>query len=220
MAWLNTADMMLRILLRVPGVKVREFSHNSTSTVRTSVNPFYLAMPEDDQLADRRDLILEQLHDRIWILLSQQASPFLYDNILHVASKKNVYPRDILQVMSSEEVSELILEHRDVAFMPRATAWRIARDEITMRPLSEPRLRLVTNLAVRADSKSRLVKEFVRATSGKLDSMMPKQQRQLPRPRWSLLFVRSRVGQMARPFIKKILSRCEPGVLIIERVQL
>jgi hypothetical protein len=34
-AWLNTADMMLRILLRVPGAKVRECSHNSTSTVCT-----------------------------------------------------------------------------------------------------------------------------------------------------------------------------------------
>jgi hypothetical protein len=82
--------------------------------------------------------------------------------------------------MSSEEVPELILEHYGLAFMPRATAWRIARDEITMRPFSEPELRLVTNLAMRADSKSRLVKEFVRATSRKLDSLMQKQQRQLP----------------------------------------
>lgn len=81
--------------------------------------------------------------------------------------------------MSSEEVPELILEHSSLAFMPRALARRIARDEITMRPLSEPKLRLVTNLAMRADSKSRLVKEFVRATSRKLDSLIQKQQRQL-----------------------------------------
>jgi DNA-binding transcriptional LysR family regulator len=86
----------------------------------------------------------------------------------------------LLQVMSSEEVPELILEHRGVAFMPKSAAWRIACDEITMRPLSEPRLRLVTNLTMRADSKSRLVKEFVRATSRKLNSLMQKQQRQLP----------------------------------------
>jgi hypothetical protein len=82
--------------------------------------------------------------------------------------------------MSFEEVPELILEHRSLAFMPRAAAWRIARDEITMRPLSEPDLRLVTNLAMRADSKSRLVKEFIRATSRKLHSLTQKQQRQLP----------------------------------------
>jgi len=33
-------------------------------------------------------------------------------------------------------------------------------DGITIRPLAEDRLALVTNLAVRADSKSRLVNEF------------------------------------------------------------
>ena len=150
------------------------------SLLQLADNPFYLAMPEDDELADQRDLVLEQLHDRIWILLSEQANPFLYDKILHVASERNVYPRDVLQVMSSEEVPELILEHRGLAFMTRADAWRIARDEITMRPLSEPELRLVTNLAMRADSKSRLVKEFVRATSRKLSSVTQNQQRQLP----------------------------------------
>jgi DNA-binding transcriptional LysR family regulator len=150
------------------------------SLLQLADSPFYLAMPEDDQLADHHDLLLEQLHDRIWILLSQQASPSCTTTFCMLLPKRNVSPRDVLQVMSSEEVPELILEHRGVAFMPRATAWRISRDEITMRPLSEPRLRLVTNLAVRADSKSRLAKEFVRATSRKLDSLMPSQQRQLP----------------------------------------
>jgi DNA-binding transcriptional LysR family regulator len=150
------------------------------SLLQLADHPFYLAMPEDDPLAGHRDLSLEQLHDRIWILLGPQANPLLYDRILHVASEKHVHPRDVLQVMSSEEVPELILENHALAFMPRATAWRIARDEITMRPLDEPKLRLVTSLAMRADSKSRLVKEFVRATSRKLDSMMQKQQKQLP----------------------------------------
>ena len=37
-------------------------------------------------------------------------------------------------------------------FLPRTVAWRIARDGITMRPLAEERLRLVTNLAMRSDS--------------------------------------------------------------------
>jgi hypothetical protein len=82
--------------------------------------------------------------------------------------------------MSPEEVSELILEHQALAFLPRAAAWRISRDGTTMRPLSEPQLRLVTNLAVRSDTKSRLVKEFVRATSRKMDSLTLKPQGRLP----------------------------------------
>jgi hypothetical protein len=63
--------------------------------------------------------------------------------------------------MSPEETPDLILEHGGLAFLPRSGAWRIARDGITMRPLGENRLRLVTNLAMRSDSKSRLVNEFV-----------------------------------------------------------
>lgn len=150
------------------------------SSLQLADDSFYLALDDDDRLADHHELVLEQLKDRVWILLGPQASPFLYEQILHTTSEKGVYPNDLLQVMSFEEVSELILEHRGLAFMPRASAWRIAHHGITMRPLSEPRLRLITNLAMRSDSKSRLVKEFVRATSRKLDSLTQKRQRQLP----------------------------------------
>jgi DNA-binding transcriptional LysR family regulator len=89
-------------------------------------------------------------------------------------------PREIFQVMSPEEVAELILEHQALAFLPRSAAWRIALGGITMRPLSEEKLRLVTNLAMRSDTKSRLVKEFARAASRKIDSLKFKVQGQLP----------------------------------------
>ena len=51
---------------------------------------------------------------------------------------------------------------------------------ITMRPLAEDRLRLITSLATRADSKSRLVNEFVRAAARKLDSLRRPVQNKLP----------------------------------------
>ncbi len=82
--------------------------------------------------------------------------------------------------MAPEEAPELILEHEGIAFLPRTGAWRIARDGITMRPLAENRLRLVTNLAMRSDSKSRLLNEFVKATARKLSSVGQTVQRKLP----------------------------------------
>ena len=124
--------------------------------------------------------ICSQMHDRDWIVLSRHANPYLYDMILFVASSKNSRPREIFQVMSPEEVAELILEHRGLAFLSRSAAWRIALGGITMRPLSEEKLRLVTNLAMRSDTKSRLVKEFARAASRKIDSLKFKVQGQLP----------------------------------------
>ncbi len=150
------------------------------SLLRMADNPFYIAMSASDALTEHRELLLEQMQNRNLILLSRHANSYLYDMILFVASSKDVRPKDIFHVMSPEEVSELILEHEALAFLPRSAAWRISRDGITMRPLSEPRLRLVTNLAVRSDTKSRLVKEFVRATSRKMDSLALKLQGRLP----------------------------------------
>jgi DNA-binding transcriptional LysR family regulator len=150
------------------------------SLLRIADNPFYIAMAMDDSLVRHREIVLEQMQGRKWILLSRHANAYLYDMILFVGSGKNVRPKDIFHVMSSEEVPELILEHQALAFLPRSAAWRISRDGITMRPLSEPQLRLVTNLAVRSDTKSRLVKEFVRATSRKIDSLGLKSQARLP----------------------------------------
>ncbi|WP_263359678.1 LysR family transcriptional regulator [Acidicapsa ligni] len=150
------------------------------SLLRLADNPFYIAMSIDDLLVDHREISMEQMQGRNWILLSRHANPYLYDLILLAGSDKNVRPKDIFHVMSPEEVSELILEHQALAFLPRSAAWRISRDGITMRPLSEQNLRLVTNLAVRSDTKSRLVKEFVRATSRKIDNLGHKIQSRLP----------------------------------------
>jgi DNA-binding transcriptional LysR family regulator len=150
------------------------------SLLQLADNPFYVTMGTDDSLVQHREIHLEQVRDRNWILLSRHANSYLYDMVLFVGSSKNVRPKDIFHVMSPEEVSELMLEHQALALLPRAAAWRIARDGITMRPLSEPQLRLVTNLAVRVDTKSRLVKEFVRATSRKIDTLRLKKQARLP----------------------------------------
>jgi len=90
---------------------------------------------------------------------------YLYDQIQAVIRRRDI-PSDIYHFTSAEEASALVREHDGVALLPRTAAWRIARDGITIRPLAEDRLRLVTNLAVRADSKSRLVNEFVKQLAG------------------------------------------------------
>jgi DNA-binding transcriptional LysR family regulator len=150
------------------------------SVLKVADNPFYIAMALGDGLAVHRELHLDDLHNRNWILLGRHANAHLYDSIQLIASDKGVRASDIHPVMSPEEAPDLILEHGGLAFLPRTGAWRIARDGITMRPLAENRLRLVTNLAMRSDSKSRLVNEFVRATARKLTSVRHNIQGQLP----------------------------------------
>jgi hypothetical protein len=58
-----------------------------------------------------------------------------------------------------------------VAFVVKSGAIRIARDGITVRPLAEDVLMLKTYLASRADEKSRVVSELVRALVRKLSTL-------------------------------------------------
>lgn len=140
---------------------------------------FYVAMPVSDELSHRRSVALNQMSQRNWVLFARHMSPYLYDEIQNIASEGDIRPSDTHHIMAAEEAIELILEHSGLAVLTRDEAWRIARDGITIRPLREDRLRLATNLVARADTKSRLVAEFVRATSKKLKSVRGATQQRL-----------------------------------------
>lgn len=142
--------------------------------------PVYIALSKDNPLAYNEKLQLEDLRDCDWILPAPHVNPDFHEMIRAVALGKGIAARDVHPVMTAEETPELILANKGVAFLTRAGAWRIARDGITMRPLDEEKLRVITKLATRAENKSRLVGEFVRATGRKLAGGKPSQQGRLP----------------------------------------
>lgn len=133
--------------------------------------PIYIAMTTCDPLADRPQIHLADMHNRTWALFSKHLSPHMYGMVMAEASKAGVHASNLHHVTSAEEAVPLILEYRALAFLSRTGAWRIARDGITMRPLADECLKLVTHLAARADTKSRLILEFVKATSRKIESL-------------------------------------------------
>ncbi|MDW5266070.1 MULTISPECIES: LysR family transcriptional regulator [Acidobacteriaceae] len=150
------------------------------SVMNITNNPYYIVMTMDDDLAGHREIRLEQMKTRNWIILGQHANVHLYDAIHSVASDRGVHPSDVYHFTSPEEASELVREHGGLAFLSRVAAWRIARDGLTMRPLTEDRLRLITSLAVHVDSKSRLVNEFVKAAGKKFGGIGQRTQGRLP----------------------------------------
>jgi DNA-binding transcriptional LysR family regulator len=141
------------------------------STLRVADDSFYTAMSEHDPLAKLLEIRLGDLQNRNWILFSRHVSPNMYDRIQLQASETGVSASDHHHVSSPEEAVQLILENEGVAFLNRTGAWRIAQHGTTMRPLVEGGLRLITYLATRADTKSRLVNEYVRAAARKLDGL-------------------------------------------------
>jgi DNA-binding transcriptional LysR family regulator len=140
----------------------------------------YIALSRDNPLQNRAELRLEDICDYDWILPAPHVNPFLHEMLHSVRTDRKIRPPEVHHFMTVDEASELILAHKGVAFLTRGGAWRIARDGVTMRPLAENGLRLVTKLATQADNKSRVVSEFVRAAGRKLMSTRPAQQVRLP----------------------------------------
>lgn len=150
------------------------------SMLNIADNPFYIVMLMDDEVAVYREVCLSQMDGRNWVLFGQHVNAYLYDTIQSVGAQRGAHPADLYHFTSPEEAAELVREHRGLAFLPRAAAWRVARDGLTIRPLTEDRLRLVTSLAVHIDSKSRLVNEFVKAAGTKFGSISRRGQKRLP----------------------------------------
>lgn len=142
--------------------------------------PFFVGLSRKDSLAENREIRLSHMHKRTWVLLSRHVNPHLYDSIQQAASSAVVGPSDLHHITSAEEAVPLILEHQGLALLHRTGAWRIARDEITMRPLAEDAFRLVTNLTAHADSESRLGRDFVKAVARRIDSLRKPAQGALP----------------------------------------
>ncbi len=150
------------------------------STMELANHPYYVVMQVGDELAAYKEIRLSQMERRLWVLFGPHINAYLYDQIQAITSEKEIYPFDIYHFTSPEEASALVREHHGLALLPRTAAWRIGRDGITIRPLAEDRLRLITSLAVRADSKSRLVNEFVKAAGRKLGEVGQRTQGRLP----------------------------------------
>jgi DNA-binding transcriptional LysR family regulator len=155
-------------------------SKGKLSMMEIANTPYYVVMRTSDEQAVYKEIRLDQMGGRQWVLLGPHINPYLYDQIQVVASEKEIYPSDIYHFTSPEEASGLVREHHGLALLPRTAAWRIAQDGITIRPLAEDGLRLITSLAVRSDSKSRLITEFVKAAGRKLSNLGQRTQTRMP----------------------------------------
>ena len=163
-------------LALVTGVPQR----HKLSMMEIANNPFYILMSMDDELAGHRAIFVKQIRSRNWVLIGKHANAHIHDAILSVAADSAIHPLDVYHFTSPEEASELVREHRAIAFLPRAAAWRVARDGLTMRPFEDDRLRLITSLAVHIDNRSRLVGEFVKAFGKKFGEIGQRIQKRLP----------------------------------------
>ncbi len=141
------------------------------TTVKIAEAPFYIAMSEEDDLAQLAAVTLEHLADRCWMLFERRLHPTLYDTVMAAADAKRVLPQRVQHIMGPEEAFPCVSEGDSVAFVVKAGALRVARDGVTIRPLAEDALSLKTYLISRSDNQSKTVSALVRSFMRKLESM-------------------------------------------------
>lgn len=138
--------------------------------VKVSESPFYIAMSKENELAYERSVTLDALAGRPWVIFERRMHPPVYDSVMRLAEERKVVPARVQHIMVPEDAFPFIADDGGVAFVVKSGAIRIARDGITVRPLAEDSLMLKTYLASRAEEKSKVVSELVRAFMRKLSS--------------------------------------------------
>lgn len=142
--------------------------------------PFYVAVSEENFLANQPALRLEDLDRMNWILFGRRLHPYLYDTIMRLGEQRGVRPRDVHHIIFPEEAYHFVAESNGVALLTKAGALRIAGEGVTIRPLQEDQLVLRTYLAARSDNSSKIVSEMVRAFGRKLGDIERFTQMSLP----------------------------------------
>jgi hypothetical protein len=143
--------------------------------VKVNESPFYIAMSEEGDLAYESSLNLDALAGRRWVIFERKVHPPVYDAVMQFAKERKVAPTNVQHiVVVPEDAYPLIPHNGGVAFIVKSGAIRIARAGITVRPLAEDSLILKTYLASRAEEKSKVVSEMVRAFMRKLSTFNPR----------------------------------------------
>jgi DNA-binding transcriptional LysR family regulator len=148
--------------------------------IQIAESPFYIAMARRDALAAKPAVTLADLNGRRWILFERRLHPPLYDSILQAAEGRNVRPGNIQHVTAPEEAFPFVADSSAVAFLVKAGALLMARNGVTIRPLTESAIRLRTFLVARADNDSKLAGEIVRTFVRKISEVSTHRQLLLP----------------------------------------
>jgi hypothetical protein len=131
--------------------------------VKIAESPFFIAMSRCDALAAHPSVTLDTMKDRCWVLFERRLHPPFYDAVMRLAEQRRIKPEKIRHITAPEEAFPFVVDGLCIAFVVKAGALLMARNGVTVRPLAESALLLKTYLASRADNKSKVASELVRA---------------------------------------------------------
>ncbi|WP_419807110.1 LysR family transcriptional regulator [Terriglobus sp.] len=125
--------------------------------------PFWIAMPSEDDLAFQREIAPDALQERSCILFERQVQPDLHDAVVRTVRPATKPGCSLHHVLTADDALQLILRGFGIAVLPANSAWRVLGTGITIRPLAVPEVRLRTRLVARADNDSKVIGDVVRS---------------------------------------------------------
>ena len=152
-------------------------SNGKLTTTRVTDCPLYVVLPELSPLVTKEAVTLIDLKNERWILFERKAHPDLYDAILRRAAEEEIVIRNGQKVLTAEDAAQLVSENLGIAFISMPGALRISERGAIVRPLLDKELHTQVCLASRADNRSKLVSEFVRAFMRRIISIKKPPQR-------------------------------------------
>jgi DNA-binding transcriptional LysR family regulator len=155
-------------------------ANRKLTMVKIAEAPFYIAIPDDHPLAARETLTLEDMHGCTWIIFDRKVHPILHDMISRRAAEEGVIYRNNQKVLTAEGAFQLVSENVGIAFLTMASALRTKPSGVTVRPLVDKELRIQLYLASRAENRSKLASEFVRAFMKRIEQVLAPPQMILP----------------------------------------
>jgi DNA-binding transcriptional LysR family regulator len=184
--------------------------------VKITEAPLYIASPENGALASKDVLTLEDLQGCTWIVFDRKVHPMLHDMICRRATEQGVVYKNNQYFLSADEAFQLVAEDVGIAFLTKASALRTRRLGIAVRPLVDKEIRVELWLASRADNKSKLASEFVRAFMKRIEPIIAPPQMILPLgetpvgPHEAVIakhVPRSERGSTAKPDVRRVRTR-------------
>jgi DNA-binding transcriptional LysR family regulator len=142
--------------------------------------PFYIAIPESHPLVPKNVLTLEDLRGCTWIMFDRKVHPVLHDSIFRRAAEEGIAYRNNQYVLAADEAFQLVADNVGVAFLTMASALRTKMPGVAVRALVDKELRVELYLASRADNRSKLASEFVRAFMKRIEQIIAPPQMLLP----------------------------------------
>ncbi len=138
------------------------------SELELSNLPFYVLFRDTEELAHREQLKLDDLQGRIWITFGRHVHPEIYDRVNQILERRGIEPASRHHVTTADESAQLVQELGGIALLTTTGARRVLSSGLAIRPLAEGDLTLRTVLAIRAENKSPVIGELVKAIGKEL----------------------------------------------------